>query len=50
MNTCNGETMCEGEDQEPLNDSISEKPQVVTVEPYKVKAYVNFEGVDMDNI
>ena len=46
MNTCNAEEICEGENQEQLNDQISEKPQVVTVEPYEVKAYVSFEGVD----
>ena len=46
MNTCNAEEICEGENQEQLNDQIPEKPQVVTVEPYEVKAYVSFEGVD----
>lgn len=46
MNTCNTEEICEGENQEQLNDQIPEKPQVVTVEPYEVKAYVSFEGVD----
>ena len=46
MNTCNTEEICEGENQEQLNYQIPEKPQVVTVEPYEVKAYVSFEGVD----
>ena len=46
MNTCNTEEICEGQNQEQLNDQIPEKPQVVTVEPYEVKAYVSFEGVD----
>lgn len=46
MNTSEAVEMCEGENQEPLNDLIPEKPQVVTVEPYKVKAYISFEGVD----
>ena len=46
MNTCNTEEICEGQNEGQINDLVLEKPQVVTVEPYKVKAYVNFEGVD----
>ncbi len=46
MNTCNTEEICEGQNEGQINDLVPEKPQVVTVEPYKVKAYVSFEGVD----
>ena len=46
MNTCNTEEICEGQNVGQINDLVPEKPQVVTVEPYKVKAYVSFEGVD----
>lgn len=46
MNTCEAVEVIDGEAQEKINDSVSEKPQVETVEPYKVKAYVSFEGVD----
>lgn len=46
MNTCEAVEIIEGEDQEQLNDQIPEEPKVVTVEPYKVKAYVSFVGVD----
>lgn len=45
MNTCEEVEICEGEDQEKLNDNVAEKPQVEIVEPYEVKAYVSFEGV-----
>ena len=46
MNTCEAVEIIEGEAQENINDSVPEKPQVKTVEPYKVKAYVSFEDVD----
>ena len=46
MNTCEAVEIIEGEAQENINDSGPEKPQVKTVEPYKVKAYVSFEDVD----
>lgn len=46
MNTCNTEEICEGQNEGQINDLAPEKPPVVTVEPYKVKAYVSFEGVD----
>lgn len=46
MNTCNTEEICEGQHEGQVNDLVPEKPPVLTVEPYKVKAYVNFEGVD----
>lgn len=46
MNTSEAVEVIDGGVQEKINDSVAEKPQVKTVEPYKVKAYVSFEGVD----
>lgn len=46
MNTRDAVEICEGENQEQIKDQAPVKPQVKTVEPYKVKAYVSFEGVD----
>ena len=46
MNTCNTEEICEGQHEGQVNDLVPENPSRRHVEPYKVKAYVNFEGVD----
>lgn len=47
MNTCEAVEICEGEDQVKINDRVPEKPQIETVEPYEVKAYVSFEEVQL---
>lgn len=46
MNTCNTEEIYTDENQTQINPQVIKQPEVITAEPYEVKAYVNFEGVD----
>lgn len=46
MNTGNTIETCTAVNQENNNDQPAQTSKVITVEPYEVKAYVSFEGVD----